>query len=248
MRVPAFKLTAAIFILASTFSPMSAAETLRVMLHTGSFPPYFFEESDSKQGTIRDIFTAISKETGDTIEYVRVPFKRALHLFEAGKVDIEPMTNPAYRGTSSVPGIYSIPYTIAEEVILFNKNHYTPVNSPEDLLGQTIGVVNGYHYPKYSPYFKDGRIKSLPFKNENKLIQLVAAERLSQVLINKDFAQYEMKKQGLSNRLTLGQPYHVLDMMVRFHPNKKEAVPRFNRAIKKLIENGTIEHIYSQYR
>ena len=81
------------------------------MLHTGSFPPYFFEEGDSRTGTIRDIFTAIAQETGDSIEYVRVPFKRAQRQFEIGRIDVEPMTNPIFRQYSSVPGIYSIPFT-----------------------------------------------------------------------------------------------------------------------------------------
>ncbi len=235
-------------IIASFFSSKSFAETLRVMLHEGSFPPYFFEETDLKTGTIRDIFAALAEETGDTIEYVRVPFKRALHQFETGQIDIEPMTNPAYRGNSSVPGIYSLPYTVAEEILLFNKDDYFAVTSPEDLLGKSIGVVDGYHYPKYSAYFEDGRIKALPFNSENKLIQLLVAKRLSQVLINKDFAQYQIKKNLLQHDLVVGEPYHVLDMMIRFHPSKKDAVPRFNQAIEKLVNNGTIERIYNRYR
>lgn len=248
MKTVVLRPITAILMMVSFFSSQCAAETFRVMLHTGSFPPYFFAQGDTKSGTIRDIFGAIAQETGDHFEYIRVPFKRALHQFEAGEVDIEPMTNPAYRGVSSVPGIYSIPYTVAEEIILFNKNHYTPVDSPEDLLGQSIGVVNGYYYPKYSPYFEDGRIRALPFENENKLVQLLLAERLAQVLINKDFAQYEIQKQQLADQLTVGKPYHVLDMMIRFHPNKQEAVPRFNQAIKKLLKDGTIERIYKKYR
>lgn len=248
MTITAYRINAAIFITTLLFSQISTAETFRVMLHAGSFPPYFFEEDNIEKGTIRDIFSAIAEETGDTIEYVRVPFKRALHKFETGSVDIEPMTNPVYRESSSVKGIYTIPYTVAEEIVLFHKDHYTLVEKPEDLFGHSIGVVNGYHYPKYSPYFEDGQIKPLPLKNEHKLIKLLAAERLSQVLINKDFAQYEIKKQNLSEQLILGPSYHVLDMMIRFHPKKKDAVPRFNKAIDKLVKDGTIDKIYQKYR
>lgn len=238
----------AIIVLASTFSQASVADTLRVMLHTGSFPPYFFDEDDSRTGTIKDIFNAISQETGDTIEYVRVPFNRALHMFETGDIHIEPMTNPAYRGESSVPGIYSIPFAVADEIILFNKESYKQVDSQEDLLGETIGVVKGYYYPKYTPYFEDGRIGSYPVKNENKLIQLLVAGRLSQGLINKDFAQYQVTRQHLEDKAVLGQPYHSLDMMIRFHPTKEAAVTRFNKAILKLKEKGIINGIYDKYR
>lgn len=248
MRLLAFQPTTILVLIASLFSSVSFADTFRVMLHTGSFPPYFFDKGDARTGTIKDIYSAIAQETGDTIEYVRVPFNRALHKFEIGEIDIEPMTNPAYRGDSTVIGVYSVPFAVAEEVILFNKKEFIQVNSPDDLLGKTVGVVKGYYYPNYTPYFEDGRIKTSSAKSENKLIKLLAANRFSQALINKDFAQYTMKEQGLKDQLAVGQTFNALDMMIRFHPNKKEAVPRFNTAIQKLKDNGTIEKIYNSYR
>ena len=240
--------TSVIILLVSLFSHVSMADTFRVMLHTGSFPPYFFEQGDSRTGTIKDIYKAIAEETGDTFEYVRVPFNRALHLFEIGEIDIEPMTNPAYRGDSTVVGVYSIPFAVAEEVVLFSRSHKVQVNSPEDLLGETIGVVKGYYYPKFTPYFEDGRISASPVKNENLMVKLLLAGRFSQALINKDFAEHKIKALDAKELLVVGQTYHALDMMIRFHPNKKYALPRFNKAIQKLLNQGTIEHIYNQYR
>ncbi|MBI9110065.1 ABC transporter substrate-binding protein [Maridesulfovibrio ferrireducens] len=241
-------LVTAILIIASPFAHISAAETFRVMLQVESFPPYSFEKGDSRSGIIEDLFTAFAKETGDTFEYVRVPFRRALYQFETGKIDLEPMCNPIWRQSSSLRGIYSIPFAVSEEIVLFNADKYIPINSPEDLLGKTVGVISGYHYPVYGPYFVDGRINSYPLYNENKLIQLLLAGRLDQALMNKDFAQYEIKLQNLKDRLIISEPCNVLDMMIRFHPSKKDAVPRFNKAIQKLLNDGTIEQIYDRYR
>lgn len=237
-----------IILFISLFSSLSSAETFHVMLHTGSFPPYFFEENDSRTGTIKDIYAAISQETGDTFEYVRVPFNRALHKFEIGEIDIEPMTNPAFRGESKVIGVYSKPFAVSEEIILFNSDHHSLVNGPDDLLGKTVGVIKGYYYPKFTPYFEDGRINKSSVKNENILIKLLLAGRFEQALINKDFAQYEIQQQHISKRVVIGKTYTSLDMMIRLHPNKKEALPRFNKAIDKLVKDGTIEKIYSRYR
>lgn len=218
------------------------------MLHTGSFPPYFFEPEDPQTGTIKDIYQAIAEETGDTFEYVRVPFSRALYQFEIGEIDIEPMTNPAYRGESEEPGLYSIPFAVAEEVILFNQTNFIQVNSADDLLGQTMGVVKGYYYPEYSSYFADGRIIASPVKSENMLVKLLLAERFSMALINKDFAQYKMRERHIKRKLIIGQTYNALEMMMRLHPSKKEALPRFNNAIRKLKKNGTIADIYRRYQ
>ncbi|SDL57036.1 amino acid ABC transporter substrate-binding protein, PAAT family (TC 3.A.1.3.-) [Maridesulfovibrio ferrireducens] len=241
-------LVTAILIIASPFAHTSAAETFRVMLRVDSFPPYSFEKGDSRSGIIKDLFTALAKETGDTFEYVRVPFRRALYQFETGKIDLEPMCNPIWRQSSSLHGIYSIPFAVSEEIVLFNADKYIPINSPEDLLGKTVGVISGYHYPVYGPYFADGRINPYPLYNENKLIQLLLAGRLDQALMNKDFAQYQIKIQNLKDRLIISEPCSVLDMMIRFHPSKKDAVPRFNKAIEKLLNDGIINQIYDRYR
>lgn len=230
------------------FTQECCAEKLRVMLHTGAFPPYFFEESDSRTGTIKDIFSALAKETGDTFEYVRVPFNRALLKFEAGQIDIEPMTNPVWRQNSKVPGLYSLPYTVSEEIVLFNASHFENYSSPEDLFDKTVGVVRGYRYPEFDPYFADGRIIDHRLENENKIIQLLLIGRLDQALINGDFARYQIRKEKLGSQLKVSEPFSVRDMMIRFHPDKKEVLPRFNKAIKKLLQDGTIERIYNQYR
>lgn len=248
MRIRPLRFSTFLVLLVSLFSHLSSAETFKVMLHTGSFPPYFFAENDPRTGTIKDIYSAIAKETGDEFEYVRVPFNRALHLFEKGEIHIEPMTNPAYRGDSSVHGLYSTPFAVAEEIVLFNKKHFIEFNSPEDILGETIGVIKGYYYPDFAPYFEDGRIKTSPVKSENILIKLLAADRYSLALINKDFAQFKIKDEHLSKQLAVGNTYTALDMMLRLHPEMSDAMPRFNKAIEKLKANGTIEAIYDQYR
>lgn len=238
----------AILITVLPFAHTTQAETFRVMLHTGSFPPYFFEEGDTRTGTIQDLFNAISQETGDSIEFVRVPFKRALRLFETGEIDIEPMTNPIWRQSSSIHSVYSIPFAASEDVIVFHTDEYIPVHSGEDLLGKRVGVIQGYSYPAYEAYFNDGRIEAVPFRNENKLLELLVAKRLDQALINKDFAQYHMTEDNLIGKIKIGDSYSELDMMIRFHPSKETALPRFNKAIKKLLKNGSIDKIYRNYR
>jgi len=243
-----YKITVPVCIFFSFFTHICLAENFRVMLHSGAFPPYFFKDGDSRTGTIRDIFSAIIHETGDSVEYVRAPFKRSLRLFEMGEIDIEPMTNPVWRESSSVPGSYSIPFSVSEEVILFRQDKYRVVHSPEDLLGKRIGVIKGYYYPLYEPYFSDGRIEANWFDSENKLIQLLLAERLDQAFINKDFAQYKIKTHHDEQQLVIGESTSMVEQMIRFHPKKKSALPRFNNAIKKLLKNGTIERIYDRYR
>ncbi|NDV28727.1 ABC transporter substrate-binding protein [Desulfovibrio sp. JC010] len=248
MRHLAICFLAVFFAVATPFAHTGAAETLRVMVHSGSFPPYYFAEGDSRTGIVKDVFNAFAKETGDTIEYVRCPFNRSQRKFDEGEIDIEPMSNPVWRKSSKVLGVYSKPFAVSDSIVLFDAQAAVPLDSPDELIGKTIGGVRGYYYPVFSPYFKDGRVKLHILENENKLIQLLLAGRLDQALMNKDFALFQIKDQKLGDRFVVSRPYDSLDMMIRFHPHKKGAVPRFNRAIDKLLKDGTIEKIYDRYR
>lgn len=248
MRVLAICFLAVLFIAAPPFVSRGDAETLRVMLHTGSFPPYYFPEGDSRTGIVQDVFNAFAEETGDNIEYVRCPFNRSLRNFETGEVDIEPMSNPAWRRGSKVLGVFSKPFAVSDSIVLFSKKKAVPLHSVDELKGKVVGVVRGYVYPVFAPYFESGEICAHELENENKLIQMLLAGRIDQALMNKDFALYQIKKLNMGDLLTVSKPYDSLDMMIRFHPSKKDAVGRFNKAIDKLLRDGTIKNIYDQYR
>jgi len=248
MRISAICLSIAVFFVAVLSISTGYAENLRVMLHCGSFPPYYFVDDKVNTGIVKDIFNAFAAETGDTIEFVRCPFNRSQYEFERGKIDIEPMSNPKWRQFSKVPGVYSKSFAVSDSIVLFARDAVVSTASPEELLGKVIGTVRGYYYPVFSPYFEDGRMVSHMLENENKLIELLLGGRLDQALMNKDFALYQIKNRNLGDRLIVSKPYDSLDMMIRFHPSKKDAVPRFNKAIDKLLSDGTIKKIYDSYR
>lgn len=224
------------------------AEDFRIMRHPGAFPPYYFEESDPRTGIVKDIFAALTQETGDTAQYVVAPFKRAIFMFESGEIDIEPMANPDWRKSPYVDGEYSIPYTTSEEVLLFRSGREFRFKGPDDLQGKTVGVVAGYEYPAFTSHFSEGTIRPHFLKNEDELIKLLLAGRIDQAFMNKKFAQYQIKTRRLGDELVVGDVFSSKDIMIRFHPSRKAAIPRFNKAIRKLKGNGTIDRILNKYR
>ncbi|WP_415718391.1 substrate-binding periplasmic protein [Maridesulfovibrio sp.] len=241
-------LTIIAFVLLPCFAQDSDAETYRVMRYAEFLPPYYFAESHFQKGIVLDLFSAIARETGDTFEFVHVPYKRALYKFDSGAIDIEPMANPKWRKNAAVLGCYSVPFAVSEQVVVFNAQHSLSSGFPEDLLGKTLGTVMGYTYPMFGPYFEDGRIRKYELRNETKLIEMLLADRIHQAVMNKDFALYMAKIHGAKGKLVISEPCNRVEMMIRVHPSKKHALPRFNKAIKKLLADGTIDKIYAQYR
>ncbi len=244
----AIRFVSVFFLISVIFVNESVADNLRVMLHEGELPPYYFKDADTRTGIVKDVFNAFAEETGDTIEFVRCPFNRSQRKFDLGEIDIEPMSNPAWRQSAKVLGVFSKPFAVSDSIILFRADKAIADVTPQDLFGKTIGGVRGYYYPVYNPYLVDGRINTHILENENKLVQLLLAGRLDQAFMNKDSAFYQIKEQGLKDKLVISRPYDSLDMMIRFHPSKQDVIPRFNKAIDKLMNDGTIAKIYEQYR
>lgn len=249
LRTPRFivhTLIAALLLIA--LSPTSGqADHFRVMLY-GPYPPYVFSEGDNRTGISKDLCNAIGKVTNDTFEFVAAPFQRAQFLFDEGEIDLEVFCNPAWRKQSNVPGVFTIPHGKSVDIMLFGKGMKIPVKSPADLAGRTIGTVKGYIYPVYQPYFENQTINKFAGRDESQLLKMLYRGRLGQIFISKVLAQYLIKKNPQYAIFEFGPEISNRDMSIRLHPSKADAIPRFNKAIRQLLNDGTIDRIYAKYR
>ncbi|MGI0115819.1 substrate-binding periplasmic protein [Zooshikella sp. RANM57] len=225
------------------------AEEFSVVLHgQEDFPPYFFKEGDSFRGFYSDFFDALSQKMGDHFSFHDVPFTRSLIMFETNQVDIEPGVNPVWRAGEKVQGLYTIPYAQSVDILLFAPGKRIPVSASEDLEGKRIGVIRGYQYPSFTRFFQSGTILRVDMTRESQLLGMLELGRLDQIIINKYLALYLMKQNPDYKDFEVGYEVSSVDIMLRIHPNKAEALPRFNSAIKQLTDSGTIEQIWKKYR
>ncbi|MDM8536574.1 transporter substrate-binding domain-containing protein [Desulfobacterales bacterium HSG17] len=213
-----------------------------------SFPPYYFTKNDPRPGIHGEVFSAVSRITKDKFVFEYVPTARALVWFEENKLDIEPGINPAWRQSSKVPGIYTIPYAKSVEVVLFRPGKQVRVKRSSDLKGKTVGLIRGYIYPTFTKAFANREIIRKDSVTEIHLLRKLEVGRIDQVFINKVTAQYWMKKTPAYKNLEIGDEISSLDVMLRLHPNKKGVLDRLNKALKHLVESGEIDRIYARYR
>ena len=169
-------------------------------------------------------------------------------MFEENRIDIEPGVNPAWRTDSKVPGLFTISYAQSVDILLFAHGKSFPVKTPAALRGKRIGVVRGYQYPGFTRLFESGEIERYDTNGESQLLKMLLLGRLDQVIINKDLALYRMQESLEYQGLETGFPVSSVDVMLRIHPNKGEALPRLNAAIKQLMDSGRIERIWDKYR
>lgn len=218
------------------------------MQYNNHFPPLVFVENDKTVGIVDDVLKAIGDVTGDTFIYVEAPFQRAMMLFEAGEVDLEPSVSPAWREESKA-SVYTIPYRRSVDAMLFpNASSVVAVQSPTDLIGKTIGVVRGYKYPGYDRYFEGGTLHKVESRDEDMLLEKLRLGRVDVVFIHKPYAQYMMKINEAYRDFRFGSSISELDIMMRLNVGRKDALPRFNEALRKLLDDGEIERILAKYR
>ena len=219
------------------------AVTLKVGFY--NFPPYM--SSDTQTGIYHDIFESISRDTGYTFEIEYYPSTRLKMNFENNVIDIEPGVNPAWRKDSKVPGLYTIPFAKSVDVVIFRPGQQIPVDGPESLKGRTIGVVRGYVYPGFTDSFTNNEIIRADLTDEPQLLKFFIAGQIDQIFINRAVVQYWLQKKTPEHHYIMGDIIGDVEVMMRVHPSKKQALERLNKSIEKLSTSGEIEKIYKKY-
>lgn len=240
-----------VIILAILFSIMFSSkevlsETFIVGFRSDWYPPFYFKKGSHETGIYVDILYEIGRVTGDDfkIKYYRGPEKHM--AFEKGLIDIGPGVNPAWREEYDNISVYTVPFGRATDVMLFRKDSKFPVKSILDLREKNVGTVRGYVYPGYMEYFNYGSIKRSDSANEEQLLLGLIKGHTDLAFINKTVARYFLSRHHYD--CEYGNIISNVEVMFRLHISKKYALGRFDRTLRKLIENGTIEKIYAKYR
>jgi polar amino acid transport system substrate-binding protein len=231
---------------------VSFAETFKVGLYEE--PPLVFNKNSTLPGVYKEIFIEISKITSDTFEFDYGSAEQIISRFNQKKIDIEPGINPIWRHSEAVPGLYSIPFSKSASImvnlkpVLSKSKKNTPKPSEKKKPLKT-GLVRGYKYPNLTSYFKENTWVPVLASNELRLLTLLNQKKIDQAIIDQFVMNFFLhsKKNMASNQYVLSKPLETLDVMLRVHPDKASAIPRFNEAIKKLIDSGTIKKIYHHY-
>jgi len=194
-------------------------------------------------GIKRDIIMAISKDIGEDIEIILVPYKRMMRKLEDGDVDFSIF----FRSQKSEKSGEPIVRWGSLDIIVIGLANNDILNY-EDLKKQTVAVrLGGYFDPKFD---KDNSIRKSYFSDYASGVDRLKHGKVSAIVGTAATLYYEFEKQGVSIN-KLGKPYFL---------NKKEDWLHFSRkslnkdkkevlkkSVKKLIKNGTFEKIFSKY-
>lgn len=213
--------------------------------------PFFWQDS---QGAFRGIYAdtlklIASRLEGELNQPVKLEFyplsqARLLRQFEAGEIDIEAGVVPQVPDPGADPGsrlaelsLYTRPYGVVNNVIIYQPELSFPIFILPDLKGQRVATVRGSPVP--------GGLIREDFSNQWQIAQRVHRKWNEIGLMTEAVALYYQQSERLDYKISL--PYASDSVSFRLHRNLKPLLAPINRVIAQLEEEGKLEQLVCDY-
>ncbi|OUR95683.1 hypothetical protein A9Q84_14375 [Halobacteriovorax marinus] len=222
----------------------NAIETGKLKAAIFHIAPWGYVNSNKKVvGIEYDIIKAISSDINEEIEVVLVPYKRMISMLEHGDADFSIF----FRSEKSENvGIPLVKWGELDIIVIGLKNNH--IRSYSDLSNQRIAVrLGGYFDDRFD---QDQSLRKITYANYADGIKSLKKIEVTAIVGTAATLYYEFKKQGISIS-ELGQPFllsHKEDWLHFSKLSKRANKQRkIKNSVKKLIENGTFNEIFSTY-
>ena len=198
-----------------------------------SWPPYSDEFGN---GLSKDIIKKAYQQVGVTVEFVVVPYARALHMVEHGLVD-GAFNVTRQQNTEVIFNFGDKRILQAKASFYYHKNSkFNYATAREIPKGTSIALILGYEYGNAFEQQKR-RFDEVRVYNQKQIIELLLSNKVDMAIMFDEVALYTLNKMGLkSSAIKQGQLNHQSDIYVAF--SKKKPTQRMmmllDRGLKKI--------------
>jgi polar amino acid transport system substrate-binding protein len=211
-------------------------------------PPYRIISREDAQTTFSGIYVDIAKklagENDITIEFVEVPFARALAMMEAGTADM--MLGPN-RTPERERYMAYLPTPIDEEPKIFLVRDNAPVvRDYQDLQGRVIAVLDNSVY--FDRFDADDTLQKFEVSSYETGFAMLAAKRLDVIIAPERLGRYLIRDYAglaVSPYRVDGRPSYIAVS------RKSELMAKFgalNASLGGLVESGEVDKVLASYR
>ena len=225
-------------------SVSALADTL-TMATNASFPPYEYYEGDQVVGIDAEIAYAVCAEMGYDLQILDLDFNAIINAVTSGKADfgMAGMTVTEERQQSVA---FSISYATGVQSIIVKEG--SPIASYDDLAAEGATYKVGVQMATTGHIYAEdefGVDRVVLFDNGNDATMALKNGKVDCVIIDNEPAKaYVATNEGL---VILDSAYAVEDYAACFAKDNTELVEKFNAALQKLIDDGTVAGIIGKY-
>ena len=157
------------------------AKTLRVAIET--WTPFVYFENDTPKGLTIDIFNNLAKELNMDVEFIKIPWTRALRMLKNGNIDAMGNLSYSQKREKYIQYIQPSFYKLKTNFYTLKGNENL-ISSYSDLYNYTILTAKGYlYFPKFDT---DAKIsKEVIHDRIEKNSQIIEEEIMLKMLLAK---------------------------------------------------------------
>lgn len=197
--------------------------------------------TEVKDGILKNLAEAITKEMGVTPSMVLLPQQRVGPDLDAGEISMVCFVHESW-----FPKELGSKLLWSDE-LTSNTNYIATMNSKpvskiEDLYGKQVGTIVNFYYKKLDPFFDKGTITKEPGPSTGSNIEKLIRGRIDYMIISNLEYDYYKKKYPHLRSYDLG-----LDTVkVKCVLSKKASVTldQLNKAIANLKKSGRLDKIF----
>lgn len=236
-----------LLITTATFSEIAKCEKFKV--GSDIWSPFFLFSENKYSGIACEVIIEIARRTGDTIELIYLPNKRAMQMFQRKELDIIPLDSPTWNDPDKKDTFVFTDFIMeVKEYIYFHKSKYRDIKKPADLKDKTVHILAGYKYPFFEEAFRTGLVKKEESFSEKELLELLNFRRTEVIFMDEYAFGYSVKQNGFNiSNFKRGKQLSNAKVGVKIRAEKAHILPRFNRAISDMKRDGTIKRIINKY-
>lgn len=221
-------------------SSACAAETLRVGIALPGQEPFFWrDEAGCYQGIYPDTLRLVADGLNVQLEFVPLSQARLRRHFEIGEIDVEMGVTGQLDTSSALESVslFSRPFGIVNEVIVYRPELSFPVFILKDLAGQRVATVRGTSVPE--------NLVREDFSNEWQIAQRVHRGWNNIGLMKEAVALHYQRAGNLNYEISL--PYVSNPVAFRLHRAKQAWLAPINARITELEQQGRLEALVCKY-
>lgn len=215
-------------------------ETLKVGMPQPGVIPFFWQnDAGQYQGIYADTLRLIAEDLQLDLEFIPLSQARLQRHFERGAIDLEAGVTVNQRGAGKLQhvSLFTRPFGIVNEVIIYRPELSFPVFILKDLKGRRIATVRGTSVPN--------NLIREDFSNQWQIAQRVHRGWNDIGLMKEAVALYYRLSSQLDYKISL--PYASNPVVFRLHKDKQHWLERINSSIHRLEKAGRLEQLVCKY-
>ncbi|WP_159820979.1 substrate-binding periplasmic protein [Colwellia sp. 20A7] len=207
-----------------------------ILAAENSWPPYSDEYGN---GLSKNIIKAAYNAVNVNVEFISVPYARALKMTEQGQVD-GAFNVTKQKSTFEIFNFGHVPILQATASFYYHNEsplNFTSVN--EIPKGTSIGVIIGYEYGDNYEIYKS-RFEEVRVASQSQLIGMLRNKRIDMAIMFDEVAKCKLKEMGLQlNDIKKGAINHKSNIYVAFSKlkNTNKAMILLDEGLIKLKNN-----------